>query len=534
VKRFTLFVLAAGLAMAQAKQPSLADLIQAGKLDTARERIRAGADVNAPQPDGTRPIHWAVYQVDYSLVEALIAKKADVSAANTFGSTPLAEAAKLGDTKLVKMLLDAHANPEAASPEGETALMLAIKQGHLPVVELLINAGANVNAVERTHKQTPLMWAASAPRNAGEMVKALLAKGADVKARSLFTDWDSQITSEPRAQYRPVGGLTALLYASRDNCYDCVKFMLDAGADINLPTPEGVTPLMLAIDNDHPETAKLLLDRGANPHVWDWWGRTALYLAVDRKAVGEVGAADVFGANKKLLPLRPPPSGIAAVSRMEIITALLAKDVDPSPQLNMHRPSPSGNSGRFIDPLLSTGCTPLLRAALVDDVDVVKALLAKGASPNINAMGVTPFLVAAGVGSGARLDPNRDANLPAVDLMVQHGADINAQVSGTQTYSLRIVRSIATNEGNSALHVAVLRGEVDLVRFLLAHGINTELKNHEGNRAIDLLDGLAKRGNQPLATAAESGPSGPMPRRDASPKEIEEIRALFASMTAKK
>ena len=48
------------------------------------------------QPDGTRPIHWAVYKVDYDLLTALIAKKAKVDVANEFGSTPLGEAAKLG------------------------------------------------------------------------------------------------------------------------------------------------------------------------------------------------------------------------------------------------------------------------------------------------------------------------------------------------------------------------------------------------------------------------------------------------------
>src|SRR5262249_15940990 len=116
------------------------------------------------------------------------------------------------------------------------------------------------------------------------MVKLLLAKGADVKPRALYTDWPSQITSEPRAQYRPVGGLTALLYAVRDGCYDCIDSLIGAGADVNMPTPEGVTALMLALDNDHNDVAKLLLDRGANPNLWDWWGRTALYIAVDRKA----------------------------------------------------------------------------------------------------------------------------------------------------------------------------------------------------------------------------------------------------------
>ena len=74
-----------------------------------------------------------------------------------------------------------------------------------------------------------------------------------------------------------------MLYAARNGCYDCVEEMIAAGADVNVPTPEGVTPLMIALDNEHNEVAKLLLDQGADPNVWDWWGRTALYIAVDRK-----------------------------------------------------------------------------------------------------------------------------------------------------------------------------------------------------------------------------------------------------------
>src|SRR5258705_4398543 len=122
------------------------------------------------------------------------------------------------------------------------------------------------------------------------MVKLLLSKGAGVKPRALYSDWPNQISSEPRGQYRPVGGLTALLYASRNGCYDCVEALIGSRADVNAPTPEGVTALMLALDNDHNDVAKLLLDRGANPDLWDWWGRTALYIAIDRKESNAAGA----------------------------------------------------------------------------------------------------------------------------------------------------------------------------------------------------------------------------------------------------
>src|SRR5207248_8829294 len=173
----------------------------------------------------------------------------------------------------------------------------------------------------------------------------LLSKGADVKPRALYSDWPNQITSEPRAQYRPVGGLTALLYAGRNGCYDCVEALIAAGADVNVPTPEGVTPLMVALDNDHNDVARLLLDRGANPHVADWWGRTALYIAIDRKesAGGRGGGRATAAASRAS---SPAVSG-RGVSSMDIVSRLLAADVDPNPELNMHRPSRGGNSGRF-------------------------------------------------------------------------------------------------------------------------------------------------------------------------------------------
>ena len=147
-----------------AKTPSgnLATVIQEGGRADALAMIKAGADVNQAQPDGTRPIHWAVYRVDHELVDALIAKKARVDVANEFGHTPLAEAVRQGDARIVNTLLGAGSGTEAANADGQTALMVAIKNGELPVFQTLIDAGAKVNVVEKVQDQTPLMWAAAA------------------------------------------------------------------------------------------------------------------------------------------------------------------------------------------------------------------------------------------------------------------------------------------------------------------------------------------------------------------------------------
>src|SRR5262249_52257961 len=289
-------------ALAQQTPKDLATAIQAGASKQALEMIRSGADVNKAQGEGSTPLLWAVNRQDYDVAKALIEKKANPNATNEFGANPLTEAARLNDDLLVIMLLDAGAKVDSANPDDETALMLAIKSGNLKMVQKLVDSGADVNRIEKFHNQTPLIYAAAGSHR--DILKLLLSKGADTKPRALYSDWASQVTSEPRTQYRPVGGLNALMYAVRVDCYACVEQLVAAGADVNVPTPEGVTPLMLALDNEHNEIAKLLMEKGSYLDVWDWWGRTPLWIAVDRRnppgavppAAGIGGRSGVAGA----------------------------------------------------------------------------------------------------------------------------------------------------------------------------------------------------------------------------------------------
>jgi hypothetical protein len=130
--------------------------------------------------------------------------------------------------------------------------------------------------------------------------------------------------------------------------------------------------------------------------------------------------------------------------------------------------------------------------------------------------------------------------------MIQHGADVNTQVTGTKSYSMRISYNPPPDkEGTSALHAAVQAGRTDLVRYLLEKGATPELVDANGKKPIDLLDAGTAAGS---AGAARGRGGAPAPGSNAvgrgaggrggggvavDPATAAEIRALLRDAALK-
>jgi hypothetical protein len=158
-----------------------------------------------------------------------------------------------------------------------------------------------------------------------------------------------------------------------------------------------------------------------------------------------------------------------------------------------------------------------------------------GASPFLLAAGANPY---AGRGGGGGGGGATAINTELLDLMIQHGADVNAQVTGVATYSMRIARSPSDAEGITALHAAVQAGRVDMVRYLLDHGARADIVDASGRTPLDVLNGRPGRraatnadasGLAPLNLAIPAGVRGAVApgARGGNTGAAQEIRTLL-------
>ena len=164
-------------------------------------------------------------------------------------------------------------------------------------------------------------------------------------------------------------------------------------------------------------------------------GRTALYTAIDMNTYSLDAYEERTG----------PPIVTTKTTALELARLFLAAGVNPNTQLNMHRPGRGGNSGRFADEIITTGATPMLRAAAGLDSAAVRLLLDYGGRIDVpNVMGVTPLMAAAGLGMepSPRFNPSakdaQDRSIATLEIILSTtGADLNARVTDVPSRTAR-------------------------------------------------------------------------------------------------
>jgi len=382
-------------------------------------------------------------------------------------------AASKGDVTQVEALLKAGANPNSRDRDGNTALLYAAVNGHRDIAELLIAHGADINAREIFHNRSALILALSEKHeDVGEL---LVAHGAAINAS------DQQ-------------GATPLFYAAEGDMEMMVELLVARGADVNATLTDGATPLGAATNKymaefliahgadvkdskailgaagrGHKDVVEALIAHGADVNARNKDGYTALHNAANEEVTTLLIAhgADV---NVKDSAGGPPLFRAAQLHKLDVAECLIAH-------------------GAAVNARMNDGRTPLF-LALGGRSDMVNLLLAHGADVNAkNKNGETPLYIAVLSGNNLLLQrvavaerlaaANRGLTLPGlgprkkeaedtlanfdsliaanrdiVNLLLAHGADVNAK----------------NRNGETPLDAAKAKNNIDLVRLLATHG----------------------------------------------------------------
>lgn len=542
----------------------VADAAERGDLEAVRILLAEGADVNGTQGDGMTALHWAAERGDPDMARVLISNGASVGPTTRIGSyTPLHVASRRAQPEVVEELLSAGADVNAQTTySGSTPLHLgAAAFGGEAVVALLVEAGADLDAREASSGQTPLMFAAS--RNRAASVRELLEAGTDPSLQTTVVDVATRVAQDRRGhgellqileyiegcglepsvrqiqmaieevrehldnplqpqemwgpptrrdhdnvrarfgQYLSIrevlvdswGGMTALLHASREGQIEAAMALLDGGADVNqVSGGTGDSPMLLAAINGHFDLVLRLLERGADPN-----------LVANNDGLGPLFAViNTYWGMKSEYP-QPRAQDYQETEYLAVVEALLEEGANPNAQLKTNLWFFDHNN---ISGMELAGATPMWRAALARDVELLRLLGSFGADPNIPTL--MPVL---GMRLGRTQDSRTDddSGMPPLpegtpDSWPLHMAAGGGQIgfanftfswapSGALPSVKYLVEEFDVDVnakdawGYTPLHYAAAWAQNDMIEYLVSKGADVTARTRLGQTVADMAAG---------------------------------------------
>ena len=247
-------------------------------------------------------------------------------------------------------------------------------------------------------------------------------------------------------------GSTALHWAVHLDDASTADLLMLAGARVNAADDTGATPLFLACTNRNAAMVERLLTAGANPNAALLNGETALMTCARTGEPAAVKALLARGARVNATESSHQQTALmwaAAEKHPAVVGALVEHGADVRARSRVYTQTVTSEvtqrAGReeLNYTVARGGSTPLLFAARVGDVESARILLAAGADVDD----------ALPDGTSALVEAAHSGHQAVGVLLLEKGADANGAAVGY-----------------TALHAAVLRSGLDLVKALLAHG----------------------------------------------------------------
>lgn len=431
--------------------------------------------------DGGTMLHLAAGKSGVDVVRFLLDRGAELDARMKDGATPILYAAAFNpDPAVFELLLEKGANLDLTGKDGLTILHAAARNKNLEPARILLKRNVNVNAPlpEGTFEgETPLHWACLFASD--EMIRLLVAHGADVNAQS-------------------EDGRTALFRAASRQSVETVRFLLDHGGEVNAAATyilgTNIMPIHEAVKSPDSEVLRLLIERGAEVNAVAEGSRmgTPLYNAVAKiggtskpvRILLQHGADQRIGGKEGKTPLH----FVAKNSENEYLTLLL--EALPKDDRNA------------VDLRDKQGRTPLHLAAEGEPhrswpsgeakVETIRLLLDHGADINAETKrGETPFTLAVRNSNSAvlRYLIERKAK-PPKDESVKKRLLFEAAANDSDTKTLEALlglgwsATIRDENGRTLLFEAAKKQNLETIRLLCRLGLKVEDRDLSGRTPL--------------------------------------------------
>ena len=462
---------------------------QSGHGVVARTLLAAGADANAYTTTGVSSLHFAAQADAAEAILALIEHGAEVDARDTFSNrTPLMFAAYRGAVEATEALVRADADMSATT---------AVKD----YVE--ISRAASTDRARRNR----IVAAAEPPEPRPERQQARGGGGNNSQRAPCVAPSLPEIRSSTE-QIGQQGGFAALHFAAREGHIEAARLLLGSGADVDQVTAgDQSTALVVAAINGNYDLARTLLEADADPNL-----------------LSDDGVGPLFATLNIEWSLRtwyPQPQAFRQqqTSYLDLMELLLDAGADPNEQTQTHIWYAAYNAGRMgVD---FTGATPFWRAAYAADVAAMRLLADNGADPNIwtQNLACTREPVDPDVPSNPvndEPDPDDPSGLPriphggpavhaihaasGVGFGTSRVAQTHRSAPGGWLSSMKYLieelgvdPNLRDKDGLTALHNAAARGDNETILYLVSQGADVTLVGRRGQTTADLANSPEQR-----------------------------------------
>jgi ankyrin repeat protein len=421
--------------------------------------LEGGARADAPMEAAMLQI--AAQNRDTESITLLLRYGADANGFDREGISPLFAATRAQCFESAKVLLKHGADCNlSAGPDSESPMAFAASNNHLELVQLFLANGGDPSLIME-NGSTALVSSMN-KLVSPKLVEVMLASGVDPNAK----------TGE---------GTTALFQAIQANRVDLMTILLDNGANPNLPGPKHplwpstykpkALQLLLARGADHKKTpgvmelasslkklesVKILVEAGVSPNIRKDGVYTPLCSAIRDNSADIVAYLLEHGADCNFKSAEYPAFKCITHKRLHFLPQLVAAGAD------LHKPKG----------IMET-------AVAHNDKDAILYLLDQGVSPNDRCTEGT-------VGATALTTAIRENRGDLVDLLLSRGADPTIRGENwplcMAVKQPSILKKLLASTPNprafkGVIEMAVVAGQLESVKLLLAAGVSVEDKN---------------------------------------------------------